>query len=161
MSFSIFIASRTRITSPFFTACPTAALTATTLPGMGADTLTEPAVPAGAGPGAGRLPAGHPPPLPPAHPHPVPHCPALRRSPGGLLCAVLLVHRDVVPVLPGLRLPGLPDHPAGVALLLREQVLLQAPELPLVLREPQRVLQVLPQCRIQRLLLRLLHMLYH
>ncbi len=33
---------------------------------------------------------------------------------------VLLVHRHVLPVLPGVRLPGLPDHPAGVALLLRK-----------------------------------------
>ena len=55
MSFSIFMASRTRITSPFFTACPTAALTATTLPGIGADTLTEPAAPAGAAAGAGAV----------------------------------------------------------------------------------------------------------
>ena len=31
-----------------------------------------------------------------------------------------LVHRHVLPVLPGVRLPGLPDHPAGVALLLRK-----------------------------------------
>ena len=54
MSFSIFIASRTRTVSPFFTAWPAAAFTATIFPGIGAVTLTEPAAPAGAaGAGAG------------------------------------------------------------------------------------------------------------
>lgn len=89
------------------------------VPAMGLAALSA-AVPAGSGPGAGCLPAGDPPPLPPPHPHPVPHRPVVRHRPGGLLRAVLLVHRDVLPVLPGLRLPGLPDHSAGVALLLRE-----------------------------------------
>ena len=63
---------------------------------------------------------GTPPPSPPGEKGPAPHRPPLRRGPGGLLGAVLLVHRHVLPVLPGVRLPGLPDHPAGVALLLRK-----------------------------------------
>ena len=54
MSFSIFIASSTTTTSPFLTACPTEAFTPTILPGMGAVTVTEPAVPAGTGAGSGR-----------------------------------------------------------------------------------------------------------
>ena len=46
ISFSIFIASSTNKTSPFFTACPTAAFTESTFPGIGAFTFTAPAAPA-------------------------------------------------------------------------------------------------------------------
>ena len=42
-SFSIFIASRIRRTSPFLTACPTDAFTERIFPGIGAFTFTEPA----------------------------------------------------------------------------------------------------------------------
>lgn len=36
--------------------------------------------------------------------------PGLRPGPGGLFCGLLLVYQYVLPVFPGLRLPGLPDH---------------------------------------------------
>ena len=48
-SFSIFIASRIRITSPFFTAVPTPAFTFRILPGIGAATSIEPAAAGAAG----------------------------------------------------------------------------------------------------------------
>ena len=44
---------------------------------------------------------------------------ALLRRPGGRLGPVLLVHRHVLPVFPGVRVPGLGHHPAGLALSLR------------------------------------------
>ena len=50
--FSIFIASNTKIVSPFFTACPGLALIDKTLPGIGAVTLTLPSLPVAAGAGA-------------------------------------------------------------------------------------------------------------
>ena len=52
--------------------------------------------------------------------HHPPHRPALRPGHGGLLGALLLVYRHVLPLLPGVRLFGLPYYPAGVALLLRQ-----------------------------------------
>ena len=59
ISFSIFIASRIKITSPFLTACPTDALTDNTFPGIGAFTLIPPAEPDAAGAaGAGAAAAG-------------------------------------------------------------------------------------------------------
>ena len=65
-SFSIFIASRIINTSPFFTACPTLALTDKILPCIGEFTLTEPCAPeafgaalgAAAGYGIGYLAGG-------------------------------------------------------------------------------------------------------
>ena len=56
--------------------------------------------------------------FPPA-PRPLRRLPG-RRGPGGRHRPVLLVHRPVRPVLPGVRLPGLGDHPAGVALPVRQ-----------------------------------------
>ena len=70
--------------------------------------------------GAGGVPHGHAAPPPPGEKGPAPYRPPLRRGSGGLLGAVLLVHRHVLPVLPGVRLSGLSDHPAGVAVLLRK-----------------------------------------
>ena len=49
ISFSIFIASRTKITSPAFTLSPTFLLTARIAPGMGAVTFVPPAVGAATG----------------------------------------------------------------------------------------------------------------
>ena len=43
----------------------------------------------------------------------------LRPGPGGLFCGLLLVYQYVLPVFPGLRLPGLPDHSADLALPVR------------------------------------------
>ena len=43
-----------------------------------------------------------------------------RSGHGGQLGGVLLVHRHVLPIRPGIRLAGLSDHPAGVAVLLRQ-----------------------------------------
>ena len=57
-SFSIFIASRTAITVPFVTLAPTASLTSTIVPGMGALILTPPCAPAGAAGVAAFLGAG-------------------------------------------------------------------------------------------------------
>ena len=51
--FSIFIASNTKIVSPFFTACPGLALIDKTLPGIGAVTLMLPSAPDAAGAEAG------------------------------------------------------------------------------------------------------------
>ena len=51
--FSIFIASNTKIVSPFFTACPGLALIDKTLPGIGAVTLMLPSAPDAAGAGVG------------------------------------------------------------------------------------------------------------
>ena len=67
---------------------------------------------------AGGLPHGRPQGKAPA---PRPH----RRlpgggGPGGGLRPVLLVHRPVLPVLPGVWVVGLGDHPAGVALPVRQ-----------------------------------------
>ena len=44
-----------------------------------------------------------------------------RRLTGGRLSSVLLVHRPVLPLLHAVRLSGLPHHPSGVALLLRQR----------------------------------------
>ena len=49
IGFSIFIASRIKIVSPFFTEAPTLASTLNTLPATGASTLTLPAPPAALG----------------------------------------------------------------------------------------------------------------
>ena len=45
--------------------------------------------------------------------------PGLRPGPGGVLGGVLLVHRPVYPAVPGVRLPGVLDHPPAVAVPLR------------------------------------------
>lgn len=47
--------------------------------------------------------------------------PLHRRLTGGRLSSVLLVHRPVLPLLHAVRLSGLPHHPSGVALLLRQR----------------------------------------
>lgn len=45
---------------------------------------------------------------------------AHRSGHGGVLRGVLLVHRHVLPLCPGIRLLGLPHHPAGVAVPVRQ-----------------------------------------
>ena len=56
----------------------------------------------------------------PRPPYPHRRHPGLR-GPGGRLHPVLLVHRPVLPVLPGVRVPHLGGHPAAVALPVRQQ----------------------------------------
>ena len=70
--------------------------------------------------GAGHLPPGHSSALP-QQPEAAAQFPLHRRLTGGRLSSVLLVHRPVLPLLHAVRLSGLPHHPSGVALLLRQR----------------------------------------
>ena len=70
--------------------------------------------------GAGHLPPGHSSALP-QQPEAAAQFPLHRCLTGGRLSSVLLVHRPVLPLLHAVRLSGLPHHPSGVALLLRQR----------------------------------------